>query len=340
VAALKARLTGSALDWRQEVQLSYALAKELEDLGEYESAFAALLRGAKKRRAHLVYDVRRDEETVDQLIEAFPLGSVTTAPEAPFGPIFVLGLPRSGSTLIERILSSHPAVDSAGELPCFAQAVVHCAAADQTRVTREALIRRSAAVDPAQLGADYLRRAASLGWSGRFTDKMPLNYLYVGLIARALPACVVVHVERHPMASCYAMLKALFHEGYPFSYDLSEIARYYIAYDRLMRHWHQLLPGRLCRVRYEDLIAQQESVSQRLVSAAGLSWDPACLRFEHNPRPTTTASASQVRRALYGTAVDRWRHYEAPLSDLRAQLLAGGIDIDTYEAGVARPSVD
>jgi len=157
---------------------------------------------------------------------------------------------------------------------------------------------------------------------------MPLNYLYCGLIHRALPRARIVHVRRHPMAACYAMFKTLFQDGYPFSYDLEELGRYYVAYERLMHHWQSRWPGFMHELSYEALIADQRGESQRLLAFCGLGWEEACMQFQANAAPSTTASAVQVRRPLYDTAVAQWRNYARQLEPLRRQLLAANINVE------------
>jgi hypothetical protein len=159
----------------------------------------------------------------------------------------------------------------------------------------------------------------------RFTDKMPLNYLYCGLIRRALPNAKIVHVTRRPMAACYAMYKTLFKDGYPFSYDLEEIGRYYVGYRRLMDHWQATMPGVIYPLSYEALIADQRGETRKLLDFCGLEWQDSCLEFHRNPQPTTTASAAQVRQRLYDSSVSQWRHYAAELAELRSLLSAAGI---------------
>jgi hypothetical protein len=181
-------------------------------------------------------------------------------------------------------------------------------------------------VDFAALGHAYLRRARlEADVSGRFIDKMPLNYLYCGLIRRALPNSKIVHVVRQPMAVCYAMYKALFKDAYPFSYDLSEIAQYYVAYRRLMAHWAASLPGEVYTLSYEALIADQLGETRKLLEFCGLEWQEACARFHENTAASATASAAQVRRPIYASSVAQWRHYEAQLAGLSAQLAAAGV---------------
>ena len=178
----------------------------------------------------------------------------------------------------------------------------------------------------AALGRDYLRRIRSAFDVGdRFIDKMPLNYLYGGLIRRSLPHARIIHVTRHPMAVGYAMYKTLFKDGYPFSYDLSEIGQYYVAYRRLMAHWRSTMPDAIHEMQYENLVTDQRTETDKLLAFCGLQWDPACAAFHQNPAATTTASASQVRRPIYQSSVDQWRHYAVELTDLSRALAAGGI---------------
>jgi hypothetical protein len=191
------------------------------------------------------------------------------------------------------------------------------------------LVARSASCDFAALGRDYLSRVRAGGVPAtRFSDKMPLNYLYCGLIQRALPHARIVHVTRRPMAACYAIYKTLFKDGYPFSYELGELAQYYAAYQKLMRHWEAILPGRIHQVSYEALVADQAGVTRRLLDFCGLEWEDGCLEFHRNPAPANTASAVQVRRRIYDTSVSQWRHYEKQLEPLRAHLTAIGVDCD------------
>jgi hypothetical protein len=197
----------------------------------------------------------------------------------------------------------------------------------RAQTPRRELVAISATLDFPALGRDYLDRArAAFGGTGRFIDKMPLNYLYCGLIRRALPRARIIHVYRRPMAAGYAMYKTLFKSGYPFSYDLGEIARYYAAYRRLMDHWRRTMPGVVHEASYEALVADQLGETRKLLEYCGLEWEDACAAFHRNPAPITTASASQVRRPLYDSSVSLWRHYEPQLAELKAALAAEGID--------------
>jgi tetratricopeptide (TPR) repeat protein len=334
---LESLIARGIADWRGEVQIRYALAKEYEDMGQYRQSFSHLRQGAAKRREHMRYDVEIDTATFGWIIDTYPgdtprsedtRRSEDTPSEA---PVFIVGLPRSGTTLVDRILGSHSKVRSAGELDHFALAIVHAVrrASGGAQLTRRELIARSADLDFAALGRDYLDRAkyAAAG-SERFTDKMPLNYLYCGLIRRALPNAKIVHVFRSPMAACYAMYKTLFKDGYPFSYDIAEIARYYIGYRRLMDHWQTTLPGVIHSLGYEALVADPLEEIRKLLDFCGLEWQDSCAEFYKNPAPTTTASAVQVRRPLYDSSVSQWRHYAEELAELSGLLEAAGISTD------------
>ena len=330
IEAMEKMLAPGIAQWRGEVQLRHALAKEYEDLGQYAQSWRHLERGARLRREHLQYDVRYDVDTVDWIIKAFPNAPAEPIKGCPSGePIFIVGLPRSGTTLVERILGSHSNVFAAGELNHFA-AVLVSAALTKTGgrpLPRPELVAATRELDFAALGAEYLERARpATSQRSHFTDKMPLNYLYCGLIRRALPNARMVHVTRHPLASCYAMFKTLFKDGYPFSYDLNDIGRYYVGYRRLMDHWRQSMPGVIYDISYERLVRDPENESRRLLAACGLEWQRECLEFYRNPTATTTASASQVRRPIYDSSLAQWRHYETQLEGLRAQLLAAGIE--------------
>lgn len=330
VAELERLAARATSDWQAEVQLHYALAKEHEDLGNYQRSFEHLQRGSRVRRAHLRYDVDVDVATVDWVIEAFPGVAGGTPNACRDAPIFIVGLPRSGSTLVDRILGSHSQVYSAGELKCFALALVDAVRRKHggASLSRRELVAGSAGLDFAALGRDYLDRARRAGAAAcRFTDKMPLNYLYCGMIRRALPNARIVHVSRNPMAACYAIYKTLFQDGYPFSYDLAELGKYYLGYRRLMAHWQATMPESIHSLRYEDLVADQIGQTRRLLQFCGLEWQQACAQFHQNPSPTTTASAAQVRRPIYDSSVSQWRHYQRQLEPLSSQLGAAGIGV-------------
>jgi Tfp pilus assembly protein PilF len=330
VRGLMERLQGGFDSWRDEVWIRYALAKELEDLGEYASSWSHLTIGSAMRRRHLQYDVSRDLETVDWIIEAFPEAG-TAIMGCPSGaPIFIVGMPRTGTTLLERILAGSTDLFAAGELEHFAHAIVAAARrkAGRRDLSRHELVATSANIDFKALGADYLDRTRPrTDLRARFTDKMPLNYLYCGLIKRALPNAKIVHLSRHPLATCYAVFKVLFNQGYPFSYDLCELADYYIGYRRLMEHWQRILPGQILDVPYERLVTAPESESRRVFEFCGLEWEPRVLDMAQFTHATTTASAAQVRRPIYHSSIDLWKRYAHSLAPLAQRLASSNIPL-------------
>ncbi len=328
------QLLGRGLDtWQREVPIRFALAKEYEDIGEYRRSWDHLKDGAALRRRHLRYDVAKDLATVDWIIEAYPMhpGSAGTQAGCPSAePIFIVGMPRTGTTLLERIIAGHPDVFGAGELMHYAAALIAAAArkAGRADLPRRELVAASATVDFAALGADYLERTRPrTGGHARFTDKMPLNYLYCGSIARALPKARILHLTRHPLATIYAVYKTLFNQGYPFSYDLDEIADYYIGYRRLMDHWRLALPDRILDVSYEQLVSAPEPEGRRVFDFLGLEWRPECLAFHERSDATATASAAQVRQPIYRTSIDQWKNYQSELEPVAERLRAAGLSL-------------
>ena len=246
-----------------QVALGYALGKEREDLGDHARAFDAIARAAGARRRQLSYRVDDDVAAMAAIERAF--GSAVFAGAVPghadARPIFILGLPRSGTTLADRILAAHSQVDDLGESSTFAVALLRTAGPGLSKME---LIRRAATLDFATLGRAYCGSMPVRDPHLRFIDKTPLNFLYLGLIALALPGARIVHMRRGPMDVCYAMYKTLFRMAYPSSYDLGDLGRYYLAYHRLMEHWRHVLPGRFLDLDYETLVADPEGQSRRL----------------------------------------------------------------------------
>ncbi|OLF75244.1 hypothetical protein AWH62_05305 [Maricaulis sp. W15] len=302
------------------VALHYALAKELEDIGDGAASFEALKTGAEHRRRLMRYDVTGDVATMAQIASTFDASYFDKASpgEPGDGPVFILGLPRSGTTLVDRILSAHSDVESLGELNDFALALTALCRADGGK---SGLVQAAAGLAPADLGKAYLKRVGERADGRRFfIDKAPANFLYIGLIAAALPDARIVHMQREPMDNAYSLYKALFRMGYPYSYDFGDLAAYMRAKDSLMDHWRRVLPGRIIDVRYEDVVADQETETRRLLQAVGLEFEASCLAFHRNPGPTATHSAAQVRQPIYASSVGLWRRYEAQLQPLADKL--------------------
>jgi tetratricopeptide (TPR) repeat protein len=305
---------------REEILLCFALAKELEDLARYSESFSYLKRGCDLQRRQLKYDVAEDVATIDSVIERHNRAAIQRTGEC-LGEkcIFVVGLPRSGTTLVERIVSSHSTVVSTGESHAFSSEAMKAVqrATGLREVRKLDFVEEALKVDPTTLGNAYLEAARPQTASRqRFVDKTPLNYLYMGLIRRALPRARFIALVREPMDSCYAMYKTLFANAYPFSYNLSDLGHYYAAWHRLMLHWKSEFDESLLFVQYEDLVANQEAVSRQLIAHCGLPWEAGCLEFQDNRTAVTTASSVQVRRPIYSASVDKWRCYEVQLQEL------------------------
>jgi tetratricopeptide (TPR) repeat protein len=332
IEAMNAALAKFAADSQEAATLHFALAKSHEDLGDHAANWRHLTVANSLDRRRVSYDLAQDVATIERIIEGFRRADDFPARDEPESPIFIVGLPRSGTTLTDRILSSHSQVSSAGEPPALADAVT---AAVERRAARGSLdwlgfAGALAGLDGSEIAADYLLRVkARRGERPRFTDKQPANFFYCALIFRAFPNARIVHVTRHPLAACYAIYKARFREkAYAFSYDLDELGAFYVAYRRLMSHWHALLPGRIFDLAYEDIVTSLEPTTRRLLDYAGLPFEAACLDFQNNPASTGTASAVQVRRPLYDSSLNEWRHYDAQLAPIKTHLRAAGIAFD------------
>lgn len=325
VPPLLSALGGGALSWQREVHLRYALGKELEDLGDHDGAFAQLARGAAVRRQHMRYAVAEDCAAIDHIAAAHHADwcAPARADRTVAAPIFILGMPRSGSTLLERMLGRHSQVQALGELPCFGQALVGAFRDRMGRMpaSKDELIAISADLNPSALGAAYRTAVAPLRDARpRFIDKLPINFLYAGLIARALPGAVLLHIRRDPLDLCFAIFKTLFRDAYPFSYDLAELGTYHRAYRSLMDHWRQALGDRLVEIDYEDLVTAPRAAQEALLPRLGLPFEDACLRPEQERGGVMTASAAQVRQPIHAGSVGSAARYARHLEPLRAAL--------------------
>jgi tetratricopeptide (TPR) repeat protein len=328
-AALEALFNAPARDPDRDLHIGHALAKTCEDLGEPEAALGWLIRAKRAKRAAVAYDPAGDAALFEAAAAGFVSGE-RAGPGSDDAPIFVVGLPRTGTTLVDRILSSHHDVVSAGELTHFALVLKRMAGTPSNLVLDVETLRAARGLDLAAAGETYLEAAAPLrGGAPRFVDKMPLNVVYAGLIHRALPNARIICLRRHPMDACLANFRQLFATGfayYDYAYDLEDVGRYYLGFDRLVAHWRDVLPSdRFTEVAYEAIVADQEAETRRLLAFCGLDWDPACLDFHENRAPVATASAVQVRQPLYATSIGRWRRYGSGLEPLRRVLEAGGV---------------
>lgn len=311
-------LAGQSLSRADASQLHYAAGKILNDLGRYPEAFDHFQEA--KTAAGNSFDIAAYRAWVDAMIDVFNPSMLKALPalgDPSDLPVFVVGMPRSGTTLIEQICASHPAVHGAGELYRFAR-VANSMGLNRTSL--EPLRAAIAALDDRKsraLAAEYLSYLQRLSPDAkRVVDKMPHNFETVVLIALLLPNARIVHSRRDAIDNCVSCFTTSFNKHHSYNADLHTLGLYYREYDRLMRHWNSVLPGRIYECRYETLIENQEAESRRLIDHLGLPWDDACLRFYDQNRSVSTPSRWQVRQPLYKTAVKRWRNYEEEIQPL------------------------
>lgn len=327
IARLQSLLT--SLPPAAHLHVHYALAKELEDIGDHDAVFTHLKAAGDLRKKELGYTIDFDKAIFAALKERFTAATPSVGYDSD-APIFVIGMPRTGTTLVERIISSHPNVTSAGELQTLPLLVKRLTQSRSRFVLDEETIRTSTNIDVAVLGKSYVEQTkAHRGDSPRFIDKMPLNFLYVGFIAAALPNAKIVCLRRNPMDTCWSNFKHLFATNfsyYNYSYDLMDTGVYYLAFDRLMAHWATVLPGRVLEVQYENLVDNLEGETRRIIGHLGLPWSDACLNFHENDAAVATPSAAQVRQPIYKDSVGKWRRYAGHLAPLAAFFAANGIE--------------
>jgi len=311
------------------IRLNIALGKAWLDAGDDERAFACLEEGNRLKRSTVRYDARLAGERITAVANTFSMELLqrfagTGAGHPSEAPVFVMGMPRSGTTLVEQILASHPEVHGAGELQVLRQLVpgLSTLEPDPCPPLYPALLARCSPADLARMGQEYVARVCDpYPDKRRVIDKMPVNFLYAGLIHLVLPNARIIHCRRDPVDTCLSCYMRTFTGDVSFAYDLYELGHYYRHYSALMDHWRALLPPRCyLEVRYEDIVEDLEREARRMVEFCGLSWDAACLRFHQNERPVHTASATEVRRPIYRTSVGRWRPYARHLAPLVAAL--------------------
>lgn len=308
----------------------YAIGKEREDLQHWDAAFDAFSAGAAARRATVEYDEAAEEAMFSALDAIYtPEWLAAAGPGNPDpSPIFVLGQPRTGTTLVERIISSHSQVHSAGELQQFGLALRRLSQYQDPRRFSAELFASASKLDPARLGNLYLQTSSRMrGTTPRFVDKLPQNYLMIPLILAALPNARIVHLVREPMDACFASFKQLFADAYLHSYDLSEMARHHSRYLRLMQLWRERFPGRIHDIHYEATVSELEPNARALLDYLQLPWEEACLQFHRQREAVTTASAVQVREPAHTRSIGRWRRYRQQLQPLREALADSGVPV-------------
>ena len=327
IEVMRAQLERPGLVDEQRLQVHFALGKALEDAGDHAASFAHYAQGNALRRAQLPYDAaqnsQRRQRAQSVYTPAFFRERVGSG-DPDQAPVFIVGMPRAGSTLVEQILSSHPQVEATMELPDLI-AIVRDLRACSPRPEATSYHDIVAAMDPAEfraLGQRYLATSRVQRKLGRpfFIDKMPNNFAHVGLIQLILPNAKIIDARRHPMACCFSNFKQHFARGQAFSYDLADMGRYYADYVALMAHFDAVMPGRVHRVVYEHMVGDTEAQVRALLDYCGLDFDERCLRFFENDRPVRTASSEQVRQPIYRDGVDQWRHFEPWLEPLQLAL--------------------
>ena len=320
VEAMEALLEQEALPDEFSVQLCNALGLVYENRCDYARAFDYFERGNSSRRPSERYDPVDTEDLTDRMIETFSgefLAQCVNSGDPDQSPIFIVGLPRSGSTLIEQILASHSQVEGTHELSDLGRITQIIPRKFAVGEVFPAALRELNEEQLAELGALYVSRTRKYR-AGRahFVDKNPNNFVYAGLLHLILPNAKIIDARRHPLDSCFGSYKQLFARGQPFSYDLAELGDYYLQYRRLMNHWHAVMPGSVLEVRYEDVVENLEHEVRRMLEYCDLPWEDNCLRFNETERAVKTASSEQVRQPVYNTSVNLWRNYEPYLSEL------------------------
>jgi Tfp pilus assembly protein PilF len=326
-AAMRAGVEDPVVDEVNRVHLHFALGKAHEDAGDYAASFEHYAKGNALHRARNPHDADLNTKRAERLKavftrELFAARAGGGCPAA--NPIFIVGMPRAGSTLLEQILSSHSAVEGTTELPEIITLARDLRAQSESGEIG-AYADVLAAMGPQalqELGERYLERTRVHRKTGRphFIDKMPNNFLHVAMIQLALPNAKIIDARRHPMACCFSNFKQHYARGQRFSYDLTDMGRFYRDYVMLMAHFDAVLPSRIHRVFYEGIIEDTEGEVRRLLDYCGLPFEPECLRYFENVRPVRTASSEQVRQPIYRDALEQWRHYEGWLDPLKLAL--------------------
>ena len=301
----------------------FAQYKELEDLGRYEEAWAALERANAVMYARLKLQPQDEEALFDAIIARCD-AAFTRLPAHRFDgpmPIFIVGMPRSGTTLLERILGNHSQVTPAGELADFSRQWRWVADQHGHRLIDLPLLNSAGEIDFAEVGWRYLEQTQ---WraEGRpyYVDKLPPNYMLAGFIRRALPQAKIVHMGRDPMDLCFSNYRALFGDSFAYSYDLDALAEHHRQYRRLIRHWHEVMPGAIHDVHYAALVQDTEATARALLEFCGLPFEPGCIETADNPAPVATLSSAQVRERIHKRALQEWKPYASHLEGLRQSL--------------------
>lgn len=326
VAEMRNRIDSGALDAESEVSFHFAIARAYENKKDFDAAWQEYQSGNRLKRSLIKYDPVENETKLDRMLNVFsgefldrPTHAETISPL----PIFILGMPRSGSTLIEQILASHSMVEGAGELPRITMLAVSLGSHRADGLAYPEVLKTLSKEQLAAIGKSYVHQTGPhrLQDTPYFTDKMPANYSHAGFIHLILPHSKIIDARRDPVDTCIGNYRQLFAAGKTQSYDLQELGEYYLQYIRVMDHWDEVLPGRILRVQYEDVVDDLEGQVRRILDHCELPWEGGCLDFFKSERDVNTASAEQVRQPIYKDAIGYWRNYESHLGEL-LQILA------------------
>jgi tetratricopeptide (TPR) repeat protein len=324
IGTMQRLLASDKRERNNEAQLHFALGRAFEQRQDYAQAFAHYAEGNALRHLDAPFDIEgfeRRSARIRAFFEAEFFAARQGSGDVSVAPIFIVGLPRSGSTLVEQILASHSQVEGTMELPNILNMVAQFDDLAASRDGYPETVARASMEQLTALGRRYLEETAPLRvGKERFTDKLPNNFSHIGLIHAILPRATIIDARRHPMDACFSTFKQHFAEGQTFSYSLGGLGRYYRCYLALMDHWDRVLPGRVLHVQYEELVREPEANIRRLLAHCGLPFEPACLSFHETRRSVRTASAEQVRQPLYSSGVGYWRHFDRQLEPLREAL--------------------
>ncbi len=325
VAAMEAQVARHDLSESADIHFRFALGKAYEDQGDYDTAWSYYHTGNQRQRRKVFHDPVAMELRHEEIAEVFSAEFLAKHAGEGFesaAPVFIVGLPRSGSTLIEQILASHSQVEGTAELPVLNRIASSIGRYRSGREEYPHTVRDLRGKDLRAYGKQYIDESRAFRSTGRprFTDKLPNNFSHVGLIHLVLPHAVIINARRHPFDSCLGGYKQLFGTGQNFTYDMADLAAYYRKYMETMQHWHRVLPGKVLDVHYEETVTDLETQVRRILAHCGLPFEDACLRFHETQRAVRTASSEQVRRPLYSSALGYWRRYEKHLGVWQEEL--------------------
>jgi len=328
IATMRERLALLKQDSADKYHLAFALGKAIEDARAYDESFQAYAKGNEIKRRFSAYNRDDTSARVDASIKQTSVNWADGNGLDSSEPIFVVGLPRAGSTLIEQILASHSQVEATAELPFIGQVAIEISGRRKRtdEILYPGIIQELTREQKQAFGEQYLRRAEIYRQGKpRFIDKLPNNFMHIALIKQILPNATIIDARREPMAACFANCKQLFAQGQEFTYSQEDIAHYYADYVRLMDHWHSILPGQVLTVQYEEVVDDLDTQVRRLLEHCGLDFEESCLRYYEQDRAVRTASSEQVRQPIYREAVQQWQNYEVYLQPTRDILIERGI---------------